>query len=550
MMKRIALILVMAVFGGVLVTQGADQGSQVAVVYNSRVPESRDVAEHYAAMRHVPSSQVFGFDMPEVEIISRSDFRERLQKPILKKLESRGLFHFETRTVAATATEPRHSERKLTRASIRYLVLCYGVPLLIIKDADLREPGAASLPEAFQRNEAAVDSELACLPVIDHMMLAGPRQNPFFGCTNEQFLNPTNGVLMVSRLDGPSAVIARALVDKAIEAETNGLWGRAYFDLRGLTNGPYKPGDDWIREAAEICQTAGYETIVDTNPGTFRASFPASQVAFYAGWYDQDVSGPFALPNAEFMPGAFAYHLHSFSAATLRSTKRQWAGPLLADGATATMGCVAEPYLSFTPNIGVFFDRFIRYDFSFGEAAYACQNAVSWQTTVVGDPLYRPFRRGPEALREDLLRRHNPLVEWTYLLMVNVNLLRGVPAQKLITYLENLDETARSPVLEEKLAQMYLNEGKPSSSVYALQQALKLDVTPLERTRLMLALADQLMALQRDAEAYEVFQEFAQDFPAYSDEDDIYRQLIHLADKLGKKADAENYQQKLSQFGH
>ena len=39
-----------------------------------------------------------------------------------------------------------------------------------------------------------------------------------------------------------------------------------------------------------------------------------SQIALYAGWYERNASGPFAQPKVEFMPGAFAYHLHSFSA--------------------------------------------------------------------------------------------------------------------------------------------------------------------------------------------------------------------------------------------
>ena len=47
-------------------------------------------------------------------------------------------------------------------------------------------------------------------------------------------LNPTNGILLVARLDGPSAEIARGLVDKAVQAERDGLWGRAYFDARGI----------------------------------------------------------------------------------------------------------------------------------------------------------------------------------------------------------------------------------------------------------------------------------------------------------------------------
>ena len=183
-------------------------------------------------------------------------------------------------------------------------------------------------------------------------------------------------------------------MDKAIQAETDGLWGRAYFDLRGITNADYKLGDDWIRGASEICRRLGFETVVDENPGTFPVSFPLSQVAFYAGWYDESVSGPFTRPIVEFMPGAIAYHLHSFSAGTIRSTTRNWVGPLLAKGATATMGCVNEPYLTGTPDVATFFARILFFGFSFGEAAYAAQGQLSWQTTVIGDPLYRPFGKG------------------------------------------------------------------------------------------------------------------------------------------------------------
>src|SRR5581483_6204582 len=150
----------------------------------------------------------------------------------------------------------------------------------------------------------------------------------YYRTTNAAAMNPTNGadgILLVARLDGPTAGIARALVDKAMQAEADGLWGRAYFDLRGITNGPYKIGDDWMRHAAEACYLLGFETAVDQRDGTFSPGFPLSQVAFYAGWYDGNVSGPFAQPTVEFMPGAFAYHLHSFSATTLRSTTRQWA---------------------------------------------------------------------------------------------------------------------------------------------------------------------------------------------------------------------------------
>ena len=42
-------------------------GDEVVVIYNSRVPESKQVAEHYAALRQVPANQIFGFALGRVK---------------------------------------------------------------------------------------------------------------------------------------------------------------------------------------------------------------------------------------------------------------------------------------------------------------------------------------------------------------------------------------------------------------------------------------------------------------------------------------------------
>ena len=196
-----------------------------------------------------------------------------------------------------------------------------------------------------------------------------------------------------------------------------------------------------------MCRRLGLETAVDTNAATFPPSFPLSQVAYYMGWYDGDVSGPFAAPQVEFMPGAFAYHLHSFSAATLRSTNRHWAGPLLARGVTATMGAVNEPYLTGTPDLAVFTARLIYQGFTFGEAACAAQSVASWQMTVVGDPLYRPFGRNPDIMHAELTKQGSKLLEWSWLRLANLNLANGKPLGDWVNFLESLELTKTSAVL-------------------------------------------------------------------------------------------------------
>jgi uncharacterized protein (TIGR03790 family) len=536
----VAELILLLVAAGVRPLLAANPGDEVIVIYNSRMAESKALAYYYAEHRHVPAKQVFGFALPVVEDISRSEFRNALQLPLAKKLESERLWHVGPQHFAATTNQPALTRRAVVQSKIRFALLCYGVPLRIAPAPELKEEAAEKLRPEMRRNEAAVDSELALLPLLEeNLPLAGPLRNPVFSATNSTTLHPTNGVLMVTRLDGPTSGIAQRLVDKALVAETDGLWGRAYFDLRNTSDPGFKLGDNWIRNASEISRRLGYETIVDENPGTFPAGFPMSQIALYLGWYTQDISGPLAQPTVEFMPGAFAYHLHSFSAASLRSTNRNWVGPLLAKGATISMGCVNEPYLSGTPDVGVFVARLLYYGLTFGEAAYASQPVLSWQTTVVGDPLYRPAGQNPEQLHHDLESRHSPLVEWSYLRWANINLANGKPIAEWVTFLEQLELTRKSAVLTEKLGDLYADQGKPDSASHAYAQALKLEPSPQQRVRLLLSLGEKLVGLDRAQEAYEAYQQLLQEFPSYPDRLGVCRKLLPLAQQLHKQEEAE-----------
>ena len=524
------LILVLLATAPWLVHAGGDE---VVVIYNTRLAGSKVVAEHYARMRQVPERQIYGFELPLTEEISRAEFRDALQFPLASRLAVDKLWRFGSVTNAATNGQPQRVDHPVVESKIRYAVLCWGVPLKIAADPNLHEPGRENVRPEFQRNEAAVDSELAWLPLLKmNVLLSGPLANWVYGVTNPAMLHPTNGILLVARLDGPGVDIARGLVDKALAAERDGLWGRAYFDARGLdkTNSYYE-GDEWMLGAGEICRQLGFETIVDKNPETFPADFPMSQIAIYCGWYDGNVSGPFTLPKVEFMPGAFAYHLHSASAATLRSTNQYWAGPLLAQGATCTMGCVYEPYLSATPNVAAFFGRWIANGFTFGEAAWAAQPVLSWQTTVVGDPLYRPFGREPSALHAEFARTHNPLIEWSYLRVVDLGLAHGASVRQFATFLENIPVTTNSAVLTEKLADLYEMQGKPSSAIETYQLALTRNPSPEQRIRLRLTLAKKLPAQGREAEVIENYKRLLQEAPDYPGKPSIEAKLAALESK-------------------
>ncbi|MBI3878232.1 MAG: TIGR03790 family protein, partial [Verrucomicrobia bacterium] len=127
------LTAVVLLFFVVFPCSAAEPGDSIVVVFNPRQPESKAVARHYAEKRKVPSVQVLALPMPTGDVITRGEFRDQVQMPLLKALEERKLFTF-------------GESNRVVAAKIRYLVLCFGVPLKISRDSKLDEPGAEKIP--------------------------------------------------------------------------------------------------------------------------------------------------------------------------------------------------------------------------------------------------------------------------------------------------------------------------------------------------------------------------------------------------------------------
>ncbi len=520
-------------------------GKSVVIVFNKNVTESKEVAEHYADRRGVPEDQILGLDTSKSESITRQEFQTTLYEPIFQFLKDNELFETDFELVPATRERAGMVYQNLTKSKIRYLVLCYGVPVKIKEDKALTEAAEEAMRVELRYNRAAVDHELAWLGRDPkRVVLAGPIENPIFGTQKAMDIKPENGVMIVGRLDGPTADIAKGLVDKAMEAEENGLWGRAYFDARGLKTGAYLQGDTWIRNAAQLAARAGFETTLDDQSKTFAAGDPLSHIAFYAGWYNAHVSGPFSRDEVEFVPGAIAYHLHSFSASTLRTADKHWAGPLLAKGATATMGCVYEPYLGATPDIGVFFERLLM-GFSFGEAAYASQRVLSWQTTVVGDPLYHPLSKPVELLQMELTEKKSPDLAWIRVIAANQALQQGAEKTAVVEALEKDLLAQTHPVLCEKMGDLYFSLNRSEEAKTAYERTLKLKPTRNQRNRLLLALAAlESQAGQADS-ALDRMEELLVKDPDYPEKTKLLQTMKALAEQAGLKERAVQIGEKL-----
>jgi uncharacterized protein (TIGR03790 family) len=547
-MTMLRILLITALTFLAALARAAESGSSVVVLYNSKMEASKALAEHYAQKRQVPAEQIIGLPLPDKEIISREEYNKQLVEPFLQKLKELKLLTFAERKWTNTAGKERES-LLVTDSKIRYAALCFGVPLKIEQDSSVQEPNPENLPPITLRNEAAVDSELALLPMHHaKLSLNGPIANRWYATTNIGSIHPTNGVLMVTRLDGPTVEIARGLVDKALQAEKEGLWGRAYIDLRGLTNTEYKVGDDMLRACEKTLGRFGFETIRDDQPGVFPAGYPMPQIGIYAGWYEYNVAGAFTRPAVEFMPGAFAYHLHSWSAETLRNQDARWVAPLLAKGATCSMGCVYEPFLQGTPDIAAFLGRWLFEGASFGEAAYTSQKMLSWQTTFVGDPLYRPFHTKPQLQHEQLEKLHAKELEWSLLRILNINLATELPVEQGIAFLRERPELKTSALLNEKLGDLLKAKGKWVEAVEPYERALKLNPTPQQRLRVSLILAPMQNTFGQGRQAYEIYQAIVRDNPDYPELLRIYQKILPLAQQYGKPGEAAEISNKIKEL--
>jgi uncharacterized protein (TIGR03790 family) len=459
---------------GSSITNAPDLASHLLVVYNTNDPDSGSLADYYAARRHIPRERVLGISCPLAEEISRRDYDETIRSPIVSYLSGKNWL----------VRQPRHElvgDRVMslllaTRNDIWAIVLMRGVPLKIAEDTD--DHFSMQTKPEFQTNAAAVDSELALLPIFG-LPVGGFVPNVYFedrpGALKSIGPELACNLVLVTRLDGPTSADVRRMIDDSIEAEEHRLAGLAVVDTRGIRSmtDHYKLGDDWLRSAQEALIKAGWTVEFDAQPDVIPPTDPCNRIAIYLGWYSSDARGPFFTPPTRFVPGAVAYHLHSFSASTVRSDSQNWVGPLIAHGADATMGMVYEPYLALTPHEDIFARRLLAGDY-FASAAYASEGGLSWMLTVVGDPLYRPFLTPLDAARAKAQadRRHDQ-ADWLRLQALQRDAAQGVSAPDPQSMVAQIDVAGAGAVAHEGLGDWLIQQKKDKADALAEQEYRK-----------------------------------------------------------------------------
>lgn len=436
--------------------------SKVYVVANSDDPDSLAIADFYASARGIPKGNIVGLPMPKAGKISKAEYFEKIENPLVAELAKRGAL----KAVKLGGREPSGREiYSYVSHDIGFLVLCRGVPWGVNPSPNSPAPNP---PKSFS-DAASVDSEISGR-FVSSKSFAGFVKNPLFNNYSWAMTPSITGTIPVARLDGVSRADVVASVRNALEAEKKGVRGRVYIDESKRE----KTGDKWLSAAGKILSAVGFDVSENTEPRLFGFADRMDAPAFYFGWYAFNPAGYFADKNFKFPAGASALHIFSFSAANMRD-RNSWTPAFTAEGASATFGNVYEPYLGGTHYPHVYVLALAR-GMSAGEAATAAMPFLSWQGVFVGDPMFKPFKTDLKKQMENIdAGEIDELSQYSVIRMVNSISKKG-GARAAFDYASKYVGKMPDAALLWKLAQLAAADKNTSASEQLARDALSRDI--------------------------------------------------------------------------
>ena len=383
---------------------------EILIIANRNSSESLEIAQYYCAKRGVPEDNILALPLG-AELgytISRANYEKQLAEPIrerLLSLGSSGRINCLLTTYGVPVTvegrgplEGQEDKLKKLRKSAeqektRIERLNNNGPGKPARQKESANRKLLQLQSEIDRitgkeTGASVDSELSMVLFGNYELY---RWQP--NALKNNALGLSLNTLMVCRLDGPGEEIIKGLVYKALTAEKTGLKGIAYIDSRGITDDRnlYSKGyfDQSLRELAAFTSLRTKIAVKEERTEKLFAAGACPRTAIYCGWYSLKKY----IDAFDFVNGAIGYHISSWEAVDLRDpNSSQWCPAMLKDGITATLGAVAEPYLHSFPEPRAFFQELFK-GRCLVEAFYRTKPFNSWQLVLIGDPLYRPFKK-------------------------------------------------------------------------------------------------------------------------------------------------------------
>lgn len=413
---------------------------EIIVLTNKNIPASKELADYYLRARSIPAENMVALDLPKDEDISRKDYDEKLVAPLREALSKRkdkvkcllAMYGVPLRVGgdSPSATEQEELKKlepqikevedrvKELEASVKKLEGqrgLFGIAIVLRKERQKELEAKRRVRDGLSRrrgflshseSHAAVDSELMLLWWDKYELRRWQVNLNHFQIPESERKDKTV-VLLTSRLDGPSVEVIKRMIDDAVATEKIGLKGKVYVDARGIRFDPkgqdtghgYGGYDQSMRDMAALLKEPGNMDVVLDDKNELFGVGACPDCALYCGWY----SHANFIDSCKFVRGAVAWHLASSEAVSLRRPDvKYWCKNLLEKGACATLGPVAEPYTIGFPKPAEFFGFLVTGQYTLAESYGKTVLFSSWMGTLVGDPLYNPFKANPRIKEDDV----------------------------------------------------------------------------------------------------------------------------------------------------
>lgn len=219
--------------------------NDVLVIVNDNSIDSPQVAQYYAQKRDINPASIVHVKVPDQYFITWSQFLS-LRDQILRfgicptvpaNLQPAAC------TDSSQAIYTASNISALTaNTSIRYLVTTRGVPTRMTVDNSTLDTSSTSVDNylkywlaRYLTADAGFDSPPSPPQITSYTTL---RSAAFSDGRGMRIVNPTtDGEYIVGRIDGVDLATAKALIDRALDAEGNGLYGKYYGSTFGSTGG-------------------------------------------------------------------------------------------------------------------------------------------------------------------------------------------------------------------------------------------------------------------------------------------------------------------------
>ena len=378
---------------------------EVLVVANLNAAKSKGLALYYMKKRQIPKKNLILLFMTDKETCTREQYLKKAVPPIKRFIDQNSqiraivtVFGIPLRISSPGRTKTE--KIKLLELEMEKTALKNQLMEEKIMGSELQQKiqnKLSSLKKAMDNylitidKTAAFDSELSLIKKEEYdinMWLP----NPFFlGFKNQKMKILKSEVLMTSRLDGADEKIVKRIIDDSIEAEKEGLKGRAYFDARWKDPGDAKVSgyafyDKSIHRASQkLLKEKRIKVTLNDDISLFHNTH-SSEAAIYCGWY----SLAKYIDAFTWSKGSVGFHIASSECTTLKDeTSQVWCKKMLDNGIGATIGPVGEPYVESFPIPEIFFDFLTEGYLTLAESYIISLPYLSWKMVLVGDPLYR-----------------------------------------------------------------------------------------------------------------------------------------------------------------